>query len=155
MFIMALTSLLLHRPENGVSVVLEFDLAGGPQANRALAGGVVGQEFVGGSEVAGLVFAVVVVPGEDDLVSEVQDLAPAAFEVFRGAGVRQAVGSHCFVDRHGGFPPFGVFSPWGTVYILRNQPLLRHVYIRSTRGQSQDNNGEKDAQNQAIALVKL
>ena len=112
-----------------MSVVLEFDLAGGPQANRALAGGVVGQEFVGGSEVAGLVFAVVVVPGEDDLVSEVQDLAPAAFEVFRSAGVRQAVGSHCFVDRHGGFPPFFVFSPWGTVYITLNGEYSK-LYLR-------------------------
>ena len=49
--------------------------------------------LVNRSEVAGLVLSVVVVSGEENFVSEVQDLAPAAFEVFRGGGVRQSVGS--------------------------------------------------------------
>ena len=92
---------MLHRPCDGVSVVLEFDRAGGAQANRALAGMVVAQEFVGGSEVAGLVLAVVVIPGEDDLVSEVQDLAPAAFEVFRDPLVEKAA---CAVAEELGIP---------------------------------------------------
>jgi hypothetical protein len=51
----------------------------------------------------------------------------------------------CVSVRHGCFPPF-VFSPWGTVYILRHQALLEHVYIRSTWGYSQDNNRGKDTQ---------
>ena len=37
---------------------------------------------------------------QKDLVSKGQELAPAAFEVFRGRGVRQPVGSHRVVDLH-------------------------------------------------------
>ena len=42
---------------------------------------------------------------QKNLVSKGQNLAPAAFEVFRCSCFRQSVGSHRFVDRHGGGPP--------------------------------------------------
>ena len=74
-----------------MSVIFETGLADCSQANGAFAAGVVCEVFVGCSEVGRLAFAVVVVSGDDHLVSEVQELAPAAFEVFRGGRVWQSV----------------------------------------------------------------
>ena len=92
--------LILHGPGNRVTVVFKLDLTCTSESDPTFAAVIVCQEFVGGSEVARLALAVVVVAGEQDLVPKVQDLAPAAFEVFRCAGVRESQGFHRFVDRH-------------------------------------------------------
>lgn len=92
--------LLLHRPGNGVSVILEFDLAYRLKSNRSLASGVVREEFVGCSKVARLVLPVVEVACHQNLVSKFQRLAPAAFQILRCGRVRQSVGFHCIVDCH-------------------------------------------------------
>ena len=83
-----------------MAVVFALDLACCCQPDRAFAGKVVIQVLVNRSEVAGLSLPVVVISGQENLVSKAQDLAPATLEVFRGGGVRQAVGSHRVVAVH-------------------------------------------------------
>ena len=57
--------LLLHRPSDCMHVIVEFHIADRRQPVGAFAGGVVCEEFVGGSEVAGLAGAAVVMSGID------------------------------------------------------------------------------------------
>ena len=61
-----------------MAVILELDLACIPQSNGAFAGVVFTQEFINRPEVAGLVLSVVIVSGNDHLVTEIQQLAPSA-----------------------------------------------------------------------------
>ena len=78
--------LLPHRPGNGVSVILELDLACRVKPYCAFAGMVIIEEFIGRSEEAGFVRAVVVMSCEENSVSEGQHLAPAGLQILRGRG---------------------------------------------------------------------
>ena len=113
--------LLLHRPGDGVAVILELDPACGSQPNHPFAGMVIGEELVCRTKVAGTVLSVVVMPRNHNLVSKGQQLASPAFQVFRGGGVRQPVLFHCFVDCHGLHPPCFFVFPFG-VYIFALKP---------------------------------
>lgn len=58
---MVFCGLLLHRPGNGVTVVLKLNPANRFQPNRTFAGVVLGEKFVCCAEVAGAVCSVVVI----------------------------------------------------------------------------------------------
>ena len=79
-------ALLFHRPCHRMAVIFKFSVADCHQPDGSLAAHVVVQVLVNRSEVGGLSLSVVVISGKENLISEVQNLAPAAFEVFRGGG---------------------------------------------------------------------
>src|SRR5699024_1592870 len=106
--------LLLHRPSDGVAIILKLNPAGCSQPDHTFAGVVIGKELVCRAEAAGLVSPVVVVSGKENLISKSQRLAVHAGEphlqILGCGGVRQPVLFHRFVDHHGLYPPFSLFS---------------------------------------------
>ncbi len=69
-----LFSLLLHRPGDGVAIILKLNPAGCSQPDHTFAGVVIGKELVCRAEAAGLVSPVVVVSGKENLISKVNVL---------------------------------------------------------------------------------
>ena len=100
--------LLLHRPSNCVAVILEQGLADRrkPNGTFAVVLLLIIEVFVDSTEVAGLVYSVVIMSGKKYLVFEIQHLAPAAFQILHCGGIRQSVGSHRIIDCYDLFPPF-------------------------------------------------
>ena len=102
-----------------MAVIFKFSVADCPQPDGPLAAHVIIQVLINRSEVGGLALSAVVISGKENLVPKVQDLAPAAFKVFRGGGVRQSVGFHRLIDRHGCFLRYRGRLPFG-MYIYHS-----------------------------------
>jgi hypothetical protein len=83
-----------------VAVVEELDVAGSPQTDLTLAGGIVGQELIASTKVARLIDAVVIVTSQDHLVPVIEDRAIFHFQIFLGALGGEPKVADCLIDRH-------------------------------------------------------